>query len=159
MNLVDLESKIVIQNGGELIINGQLDFTGSGHFRFELGNVFTLNTNLILTGAGRTVPIIKIAAGATITVNNPVDLRVLNGSIVRDAGFQHSLRHIWLRNGATFRADNVVFDDLTGGIDQSTFIEVDEPFDTDNNPDDVDYQFVNCKFQNTRPNKIGRAHV
>jgi hypothetical protein len=148
INLASTMAQIIVKNGGELIINGQFNFTGSGHFRFEQGNIFSPTANLSLTGAGKTTPIIKIANGATITVSNPIELKIFNASIIRESGTGGSQRNIWLRNGATFFADNVLFDGQSVALDQAAFVEVEDP--TDNDPDDIDYSFVNCDFRNTK---------
>lgn len=151
INLVGLESKIIVKQGGQLIINGQPTNTGNGHFRFEQGNIFTLNSNLILTGTGRTNPLVKIAGGATIVVNTPFELRIDNAAVIHETGLNDTT-HIFLRNGSTFRAFNTLFDDrqvILFGPRTATFIKVDDPFDLNNNPDDVDYSFDNCIFQNT----------
>jgi hypothetical protein len=151
INFTDLESHISIESGGELIINGQFNFSGNGHFRFEQGNIFTLNSNLALTGAGRNNPLIKIIGQANITVLNPFELSVNNASIIHETGFTNPY-YIFLKNGATFRANNTLFDDqqvIPFGSRTASFIKVDEPIDVNNDPDDVDYSFENCIFQNT----------
>ncbi len=147
INLADLESKIIIENGGELVINGTPTITGNGHFRFEQGNVFTLNNNALLRGTNRNTPLVVIATGATITVTNPRELSIENASVVHESGSLTSDRHIWLRNGATFKANNVFFDDKQSSFNYASFIDVENPFDIDNDPDDMDYSFVNCRFQ------------
>ena len=149
INLADNNCSVIIKSGGELIINGQFVFTGNGHFRFEQNNTFTLNSNLILRGPARTNPIIKIANGATLTVSNPFELQIIDGTVFRESA-SFAQRTIWLRNGATFRANNVVFDGQSAALDQAAFVEVENPFDTNNDPDDVDYSFVNCRFQNAK---------
>ena len=58
-------------------------------------------------------------------------------------------RHIWLRNGATFKASNVFFDDKQVSFNYASFIDVEDPTDINADPDDVDYSFTNCRFQNS----------
>jgi Pregnancy-associated plasma protein-A/Secretion system C-terminal sorting domain len=150
IQLDDLNSRITIEDGGELEIKGQFNFSGNGHFRFEQGNIFKLNSNLTLNGAGRTTPIIRMGSGGTITLSNPVALTINNATIFRETGSLAANRAIWLRNGATFRANNVVFDGQSVVLDQAAFVEVDDPFDANADPDDVDYGFTNCRFQNIK---------
>jgi Secretion system C-terminal sorting domain len=151
INLVSNNSKIIVKNGGELIFNGQPTVTGNGHFLFEQGNIFTLNSNILLRGAGRTTPLIRIMGQATIVVNNPFEWRIEDAAVIHETGFNDTT-HIFLRNGSTFRAFNTLFDDrqvILFGPRTATFIKVEEPIDLNNNPDDVDYSFENCIFQNT----------
>lgn len=148
IELADINSRIIIEDGGELIINGQFNFSGNGHFRFEQGNTFTLNSNLTLNGAGRTIPIIRLGSGGTIALLNPVELTITNATIIRETGSLIANRAIWLRNGAIFKANNVVFDGQSRVLDQSAFVDVNDPFDTNADPNDVDYGFTNCRFQN-----------
>ena len=112
LDLVDANSKIVIQDGGELIINGQPNITGNGHIRFEYGNTFTLNSNLLLNGNNRNHTLIVIAQSATVKVSSPVELRFENATILKESGASFAPRHIWLRSGATLRANNVLFGKL-----------------------------------------------
>ena len=150
INLVDANSKIVIRDGGELILNGDVQINGSGHFRFEQGNIFTLNNSLLLRGTSRNHTIIRIALNTTVQVTNPFELRLEDATVLKESGTFNSQRHIWLKNGATLRANNVLFDDQTGWGNQAAFVEVEDPFDIDSDPNDVDYEFINCRFQNNQ---------
>jgi hypothetical protein len=154
VNLAGANSRIIVQNGGELIINGQFNgangLIGNGHIRFEQGNIFTLNSNLLLAGSGINNPLIKIANGATLTVSNPFEFLITEGTIYRETGNLASQRNIWLRNKASFRAHNVIFDGQSVVLDQAAFVEVEDPDDINNDPDDIDYGFTNCRFQNTK---------
>jgi hypothetical protein len=150
IELDDLNSRITIEDGAELEIKGQFNFSGNGYFRFEQGNKFTLNSNLTLNGAGRTTPIIRMGSGGTLALLNPVELTISNATIVRERGSLIADRAIWLKNGATFRANNVVFDGQSGVLDQAAFVDVNDPFDANADPDDVDYGFTNCRFQNIK---------
>jgi hypothetical protein len=149
VNLMTTLSSIVVQNGGEIIVNGQFNFTGSGFFSFEQGNKFTLNSNLTLSGAGRNVKLISIGNGATLEIlaNN---LTIQNATVRKEAGTVSSARYIWLRNGATFSANNVSFDNAFSTFSPATFIEIQDPIDLTNDPDDVDYGFQNCSFNSVR---------
>jgi hypothetical protein len=151
LNLVDFTSSIIIKGGGELIINGQPNISGNGNFIFEKDNIFTLNSNVILQGSDRTIARIIIETDATLVVTNPFELRVENAMIVhgRSGVYPISQRFIWLRNGSTFRANNVSFEDqvlVLIGQPRGAFIVVEDPFDVSNDSDDVDYGFENCSF-------------
>ena len=122
INLVDANSKIVVREGGELIINGQPSITGNGHIRFEQGNIFTPNSNLVLRGTGRNNPIIVFGQDATVTVANPVELRIEDAALVSIPGPSYPQRHLWLKNGATLKANNALFDDQAGTLNYSVFI-------------------------------------
>ena len=148
INFVDETATIIIKSGGELVINGSPTITGDGHFRFEQGNIFTLNNNALLRGSNRDIPLIVIATGATIAVTNPRELSIADASVVHESGNLASDRHIWLKNGATFMANNVFFDDKQVSLNYASFIDVEDPTDSNNDPDDVDYGFTNCRFQN-----------
>jgi hypothetical protein len=123
VNLAAFSSAIIVEFGGELIVNGLITCTGLGVFRFEQGNICTLNGNAILRGATRNNTLIRIANGAMINLSNPFNLRVEKATILRESGTS-SARHIWLRNGATFSASDVIFDGQTDVADQAAFIDV-----------------------------------
>ncbi len=151
LNLVGSESKIVIKQGGQLIIGGEINITGNGHFLFEQGNVFTLSSNLLLRGASSFTPLIKIGLEATVIVTNPFVWRIENATILHEGGeTTGSQRYIWLKNGATFRASSVSFENQKippFGPISGSFVVVEDPFDLNNDPDDVDYSFEFCSFQ------------
>jgi hypothetical protein len=124
VNLTALTSSIIIETGGSLVISGVINCTGSGFFRFEQSNFFTLANNATLRGAGKNNTLIKIANGATLAVIDQFDLRIENASVVSESGVLSSSRNIWIRNRATFAATDVIFDGLSLP-NQAAFIEVD----------------------------------
>ena len=83
-----------------------------------------------------------IASSATVQINNPFELRLENATILKETGISNSERHIWLKNGATLKANNVLFDDQTSWINKAAFIEIDKPFDINSDPNDVNYSFT-----------------
>ncbi len=57
----DGESRIHIQSGGELVINGTFDFSHNGYFRFDNGHLLTLGGGVFkLKGAGKQVRFIQL---------------------------------------------------------------------------------------------------
>jgi Secretion system C-terminal sorting domain len=47
-------AKIVVKKGGELVMNGNFNYTGPGYFQFDQGHKFTLNSDIVLKGHGFT---------------------------------------------------------------------------------------------------------
>jgi hypothetical protein len=70
INLTGSESTIYVKNGGELVINGDMIFSGDGFFQFDQGNVLTLNTDLVLNGSGRTKRMIRLNTPPQFMTNN-----------------------------------------------------------------------------------------
>ena len=141
---IDGRCGIIVKNGGKMIFNGQPNLSGNGYFRFEQGHILTLNSNILLRGAGRTIQMIRIADGASIVINGR-RLTLENGLVRRETGSTSS-KHIKLINGSSIQATNVTFEDNSTFGDRA-FIYVENPNDLDNSTTDVDYGFTNCTFQ------------
>jgi hypothetical protein len=137
IDLAGTNSRIVVKNGGELIINGQFDLTGSGHFYFEAGNIFTLNNNLEITGLGTQVPRFVLANGAKVLINQNVQLKLTNTQVLCDGSFAH----LNFSGNATFEALNVRFSNCS--------IVVDDADDANPAPSDLEFSLKDCIFENS----------
>ena len=151
INLVGLASKITIKQGGELVINSvnssdpNFNFSGSGYFNFEAGNILTLNSDWVLRGSGKTTRLINIGHGATVSINGGRRLTIQDALIRKEANVSNQDVMLF-NNGSTFFANNVTFDDQSSGGGAFAFVAVDEPVDLDNSQTDMDYSFRNCAF-------------
>ncbi|MEM6965474.1 MAG: T9SS type A sorting domain-containing protein, partial [Bacteroidota bacterium] len=63
-------SSIHIQADGELVINGNFNFSGSGFFQFDNGNILTLNAPFVLEGTGKGNRFARLNNGATLNVSS-----------------------------------------------------------------------------------------
>ncbi len=64
------EGTIHIEGGGELVINGQFDFNGSGFFQFDQDNILSLHTPFMLTGKGRGSRFMRLNKYATLHIDH-----------------------------------------------------------------------------------------
>ena len=71
-------STIHIKEGGELILNGDFKFSGSGFFQFDKGHIFTQNTKLVLKGSGSRF--LQLNDGAILDINHH-GLDLQNGTV------------------------------------------------------------------------------
>ncbi len=142
---IDGRCGIIVKTGGQLIVNGQFNLSGNGYFRFEAGHIFTLNSDITLSGYSQNVQMIRIASGASIVINDR-RLTLANGLIRRESGSTPS-KYITLINGSSIQATNVTFEDNSNFGDRA-FVYVENPSDPDGSITDVDYGFTNCVFNN-----------
>ncbi len=72
INLTGFNTSILIEFGGELVINGTMYYTGVGYFQFDERHKLTLNSDLVLTGSGKTNTLIKLTDAPPGTENKLV---------------------------------------------------------------------------------------
>jgi hypothetical protein len=147
INLVDLTSRIVIKNGGELIINGQPVISGSGHFYFEAGNIYVQNSDLLILGADRNIPKFVISQGASVKHSTNFELKFENCAVKKEGGAPEP--YLQFRNSASICATNVLFQATPngGGFLNKNFIQTYDVNDAQTNYTDVDFNFRSCTFK------------
>jgi hypothetical protein len=69
ITLTGSESTIYVKNGGELVINGNMIFSGNGFFQFDAGHRLTLGADLVLRGSGKTTRMIRLNPSPQTTFN------------------------------------------------------------------------------------------
>ncbi|MFK8104023.1 MAG: T9SS type A sorting domain-containing protein, partial [Saprospiraceae bacterium] len=63
-------SSVHVKDGGTLRINGSFEFTGSGFFQFDKGNILTLNSTFKLKGGGQTRRFMRLNKNAVLNVGD-----------------------------------------------------------------------------------------
>lgn len=95
------DSKIQVK--GEMVINGDFTFSGSGYFQFDNGNTFTLNADFNLTGQNTNHRFIHLNSGATLNVNSHA-INLERGTVTYNSGSK-----IYVNDGASISTNRNKF--------------------------------------------------
>lgn len=71
---------IHIRNGGELVWQGDIDFTGNGFFQFDKDHIFTLLNDFQLSGMGKDYRFLRLNGGAELRVQG-LDIDLSFGAV------------------------------------------------------------------------------
>lgn len=116
----DGASNIHLNNLGELVINGDIDFSGNGYFQFSAGHRLTLNTTYFrLEGLGKNFRFIKLNNNCSLSVNGNHGFDFKDGEIAYGSfssispynGGKVILNNIYSNGYATGGAKGVVASD------------------------------------------------
>ncbi|MFK8056401.1 MAG: right-handed parallel beta-helix repeat-containing protein [Saprospiraceae bacterium] len=103
------DGTVWIQNGGELVIEGEYNFTGSGYWQFDNGNTVSGEGDLIIEGDGKEFRRMKVNTSAEVLLDDGQDFRVQNARVeYRDGG------SVSVLDGSTFDIYNVRFSGPAG---------------------------------------------
>lgn len=78
------EATIIIKKGGELVINGAMNFSGNGFFQFDKDNVLTVNGPTFLfkfIGEGKSYRAIRVNNGAALKIPQNATFDLSNAKI------------------------------------------------------------------------------
>jgi hypothetical protein len=108
-NSLSAETSIQIQSGGEMRLDNNFNYTGVGAFRFDFGHIFTLNTDLDLSGTGVNSSFIVLSEAPWGSVNRlTIQNRAFHLSNARVTCEKRS--EIDIRNGTLLnRVEGVLF--------------------------------------------------
>lgn len=71
-----------IQEGGELVIEGEYVYSGSGYWQFDKGNTVSGDGNLVIEGDGREFRRMKVNNSANVLLNKGQGFEVSNAKVV-----------------------------------------------------------------------------
>ena len=103
-NVNEAEGTVWIQNGGELVIEGEYTFTGDGYWQFDQGNTVSGDGALVIEGDGKQFRRMKLNKSAQVILSEGQDFEVKNAKVEYDYGSS-----VQILDGSAFDVSNATF--------------------------------------------------